>query len=147
MGRLPLIQDPEVQVDCFPGARVANAVYMLKHRTPVSPRVRLVIMHFGLNDRATRDCTMVGREIRELHTIACATFPEAMVRMAMLNVPPHLESREWRNAIYINGVIQGTPHRIPPLRDANLLRTTDGIHWTPTTAREIWSFWKHYAEF
>jgi len=34
MGRLPLVLDPEVQVDCFPGARVSHALHLLRHRTP-----------------------------------------------------------------------------------------------------------------
>jgi len=147
MSRLPRIQDRKVQVDCFPGARVANAIHLLKHKTPISPQVRLVIMHFGLNDSKTDDHVTVGREILELHTTARTTFPNALVRLAMLNIPPFLEIREINNANYFNGITQGTPHSIPPLGDARLLRTIDGIHWTPTTARTILSFWREYAAF
>lgn len=97
MGRLPLIRNSRVQVDCFPGARINNALYLLKYKTPVSPRVELVIVHFGLNDRATRDCIALVRELRQLHITTCSTFPEAKVQMAMINIPPDMGTREVRN--------------------------------------------------
>lgn len=147
MGRLPRIQDPRVQVDCFPGARINNALYLLGYKTPVSPRVELVILHFGINDRATNNCGALNRDIRQLHTTACSTFPGATVRMAMLNIPPEMGAWEGRNIAHINQLIRETPHRIPPLREAHRLWTTDAIHWTTSTAGEILSHWRHYAGF
>jgi len=147
MSRLPLVLDPAVQVDCFPGAKVFHALHLLRNRTPVSPRVRLVVLHFGLNDRTTRDFTRLAGEIRELYNAALATFPQAVIRMAMLNVSSDLAPGEWHYATRINEVIEAFPHRIPPLRNADRLRTTDGIHWTPDTAVNILALWRRYAAF
>jgi len=93
MARLPPIYNRRVQVDCFPGARTFNAIHMIKYRTPFSPQVILVILHFGLNDRAARDYARVGRDMMELRRVTCDTFPAAEVRLAMLNVSPRLDVR------------------------------------------------------
>jgi len=147
MDRLPLIDDDRIQVDCFPGAKIAQATYLLKHKTPVSPHVKVVILHFGLNDRSTADHTQVGKDMLELRRITFDTFPSAVVHVSMINISPVLCSKEWRNLNHLNSVIQGTPEHIPPIETGNLITTRDGVHWSPETGSVIWSAWKGYATF
>jgi len=104
MDRLPPIDDKRVQVDCFPGAKIAQATHLLKYKTPISPHVRVVILHFGLNDRSTTDHAQVGRDILELHRITFDTFPSAVVHLSMINISPVLCSKEWRNLNHLNSI-------------------------------------------
>lgn len=147
MDRLPKIEDKRVQVDCFPGAKIAHATNMLKYKTPISPHVRVVVLYFGLNDRSTRDRDQMGRDVHELYRISSDTFPSAVIHMAMINISPTLDSNEWWNLDHLNSVIRGIPGSIPPMETGTLVTTEDGIHWSPETGVRIWAAWKDYARF
>jgi len=147
MDRLPPIEDERVQVDCYPGARIAHATHLLKHRTPVSTNVRVVILHFGLNDRSTTNVTRLGEELLILCRIAIDTFPSATLRYSMITISPTLSSHEWMNLTYLNSIIQKTPDHIPPIKASKHVTTADGIHWSPGTGDVVWRLWKEYTDF
>lgn len=52
LSRVPEIANREVEVHSFPGANLAQAYSLIKYKTPVSARVKQVVLGFGLNDRA-----------------------------------------------------------------------------------------------
>lgn len=144
MDRLPLIEDDRVQVDCFPGARIAQATYLLKNNTPVSPQVRIVVVHFGLNDRSARDPNQVGVEMGELRGVCRETFPLAKIHIPMMNFSTALNLREWSNMSDLNQMIQQIPDHIPNMEPGSFKTTRDGVHWSVETGVAIWTAWRKH---
>ncbi|KAM3619946.1 uncharacterized protein V6R79_016164 [Siganus canaliculatus] len=50
VGRLPQIQDPRVQVDCFPSASINHANRIVRFKTPLLHQVSKLILSFGLHN-------------------------------------------------------------------------------------------------
>jgi len=147
MDRLPPIEDVRVQVDCYPGAKIAHAAHLLKYKTPVSTGVRVVILHFGFNDRSTTNVTRSGEDLLTLCRRAKVTFPLAKLRYAMITISSTLTSKEFKNMTFLNNIIQKTPDHIPKIKANRYVTTADGIHWSPGTGDEVWRLWKGYIDF
>jgi hypothetical protein len=92
MSRLPLIMDEWVQVDCFPGANLSQAVHLLKHNTPTSDAVEKVILSFGINDRNRGNTSLLDDSLRRLYSAAKATFPNALVHIPVINASRDLDN-------------------------------------------------------
>jgi len=142
LSRLPLIMDNRVQVDSYPGCNIAHATYLLRNKTPTSPSTNTVILHFGLNDKSRSNPTLLIQDLRRLLTAAAATFPYADIRMPIINISPKLDRIEKRNLEQINQLIGQNRNAIPSLAKRLFNTTNDGIHWTPSTAAEMWKHWK-----
>lgn len=79
LSRLPRIYHGEVQVDCYPGAKLHHGIHILKHKTPVSPNVRTVILSFGTNNWAQNNSSLIQQNVGDLFEIAQSTFPNAKI--------------------------------------------------------------------
>ena len=139
VSRLPLIMHEWVQVDCFPGANIAQAVHLLKRNTPTSGIVERVILSFGINDR---NCgkTSLGR----LVSAAKATFPNARVHILVMNASRDLDTTQRINLNILNGLIKNTPDHIPRLTQNQFQVMGDKIHWTVSTGGRMWNHWRSF---
>ncbi|KAI4830681.1 hypothetical protein KUCAC02_002297 [Chaenocephalus aceratus] len=60
ISRLPLVHDPRVQVDSFPGANLTQAATIIRKNTVTSPGLQKVVLLFGLSDWNIRDSTLLN---------------------------------------------------------------------------------------
>lgn len=141
IGRLPPICHSEVQVDCFPGARIHHITRILKHKTPASPTVRALILSVGINDRNQDNRFQSKVAIQALLEAADSTFPNAHIRIATLNWSPRLPLNVRANLIRIDEAIRNTRRGIKRLPTEDFVTEEDLIHWSGTTAEKFWQHW------
>lgn len=146
LGRLPKIYHGEVQLDCFPGAKIHHGAHILKHKTPVSPNVRVVILSFGLNNWAQNNHSIIQQNVNELVEAARNTFPNAKIHYAALNWSPLLPLATQANLAKINTIIGKTGLALDPLPKTHFQTENDLIHWTTATAQRIWRHWMSYLD-
>ena len=142
ISRLPLIMDEWVQVDCFPGASIAQAAHLLKRNTPTSGIVERVILSFGINDRHRGNTSLVGDSLGRLVSAAKATFPNALVHIPVVNGSGDLGVAQRVNLHYLNGLIKNIPDHIPRLVQTQFEVVGDKIHWTAFTGAQMWNHWR-----
>lgn len=51
LARLPEVPDVRIQVDTFPGTKIAHATNILRNKPPPCPMVTSAILSFGINDK------------------------------------------------------------------------------------------------
>ncbi|TNN32729.1 hypothetical protein EYF80_057109 [Liparis tanakae] len=124
---------------------MAEARFLLRNRTPVSLTTNILILGFGMNDRASSSTTKLDRNFGELLEMARATFPYAQIRLPFFNIYPTLTQREVTNLRYLT-LIKGTPNPISALDTGLFATTRDEVHWTPDTARSMWAHWRNSME-
>jgi len=103
-----------------------------------------VIVHFGLNDRSSRDTNQVGVEMGELRVACLETFPLARIHVPMVTFSTALNLREWSNMSHLNQMIQQIPDHIPNIEASSFKTTRDGVHWSVETGIAIWTVWRKY---
>lgn len=86
LNKLPHIHDKNIQIDCYPGARLTHTAHIIKHRTPTNPTVSKVILSFGINDRETSDFNLLKRTLETLWEVAQQTFPNAIIYMPLIMI-------------------------------------------------------------
>jgi hypothetical protein len=132
--------DEWVQVDCFPGANIAQAAYLLKRNNPTSGMVERVILSFGINDRSRGINSLVGVSLRKLVSAAKATFPNARVHIPVVNGSGDLGAAQKVNLHLLNGLIKNIPDHIPRLSQTKFKVVEDkGLG---STGSQMWEHWR-----
>ncbi|GLD71317.1 uncharacterized protein AKAME5_002263800 [Lates japonicus] len=144
MARLPCIPDTSVQVDCYPGANIANATHILKNKTPTSPETNIVILSFGLNNRNQGNPTLLRQAVTRLIKTAKDTFPFAKIYIPLISFSEHLHIMVQRNIRELNHILKESDHHIPRLPHPSFKTNMDRIHWTPETGEAMWKLWKTF---
>ena len=110
---LPTILDEWIQVDCFPGANLSQALHLLKHKTPTSDEVERVILSFGINDNHWGNTSLLDSSPRKLWIAARATFPHAQIHIPVINASIGLSNTHRSNINTLNQLIKATPNQNP----------------------------------
>lgn len=142
--RLPSITDQNIQVDCYPGARIKHAIHILRNKTPPTNSTQKIILSFGINDKDDPDMKKMKKEFRKLSDIANSTFPLAEIFIPLLNFSKNLTQNQKYNLMNLNKTIQlqHPPQlTIKQIPDAEFRTEMDLIHWTPSTAQTIIKNW------
>lgn len=146
LARLPLISDVRIQVDSFPGAKLAHATNILRHKTNPCPMVTSAILSFGINDKESSNPSLLRKSIGSLYNAAKTAFPNAVIYMPLLNCSDGLPSRIQKNVDQFNELVKSYNSFIPRLSKTQFHTIRDNIHWTPETARLMSNHWKDFLE-
>ena len=144
IARLPTIFDELIQVDCFPGANLSQALHLIKNKTPTSDYVEKVILSFGLNDKHRGNTSLLDSSLRKLWLAAKATFPHALIHIPVINASNGLSDTHRANLNALNQLIKATPNHIPRLNHSLFHTEGDNIHWTGRTGRDMWNHWRSF---
>lgn len=144
MARLPLIEDEEVQVDCFPGATLGHAIHVIRNKTGTSPRVKTVILAFGLNDRNQNKGNVLQNSVNRLLKVAKDTFPYANILIPLMNHSEKLKLGTQRNIGVLNDIFRATNQCIPCLQQVRFKTERDKIHWSVDTGVAMWEHWRSF---
>lgn len=144
LARLPRIYHSEVQVDCYPGANLSTITHLLKYKTPCSPLVREVILSVGLNDRNQPRSAVLSALLDGMLEVAGDTFPNARIRIPLINVSDLLPLPIITNICRLNNQIRFSHRAIPQLPSEHFRTEGDLIHWTRETGISMWGHWKRY---
>lgn len=143
---LPKIYHGEVQLDYFAGAKNHHGIHILKHKTPVSPNVRMVILSFGLNNWAQNNSSLVQQNVNDLVEMAQNSFSNAKIEWATLNWSPQLPLATQANLARINNSIYRIVTALETLPKTHFKTETGLIHWTATTGQRMWRHWMSYFD-
>ncbi|GAA6106737.1 uncharacterized protein LOC105009030 isoform X1 [Tachysurus ichikawai] len=144
LSRLPRINNPAVQVDCYPGAKLSHAHYLIKYKTPTSMDTQRVVLSFGLNDRTTKYPALYQQQITKLIHAAGDTFPNATLHVPSVNFDRRLPHGSRANLDSLNRIIGATGLSIPILPRDGFQTLPDNIHWTLETANAMWEHWSKH---
>ena len=142
--RLPHIEGSRVQVDSYPGALLAHAIHILKHKTPTSADTQTLILSFGINNKDQGNPTLIRKQLSRLLGAAMDTFPNATIHIPIINFSQDLSNRHKVNLNGLNKLIKDTGRSIPPLQKTNFATGRDWLHWTPDTGKAMAHHWLKY---
>ena len=140
--RLPKVADNRVQVDAYPGATIYEITQILRYRTPPSNTTQTVLISVGINNKDQSNPTLIRNLFSRLLGAAHHAFPNATIRIPVINFSKGLTPRQQRNLCSINDVIKELPDHIPRLRDQDFLVDDREIHWTKNTGIKMLAHWK-----
>lgn len=146
ISRLPHISDNRIQTDCYPGAKIVHAEYIIRHKTRRDPSVTIMILSFGINDRETSNPSLLKKPLGSLFHITKFKFPNAVIYMPLINYSNNLSPQIQQNISQLNELIKSYYSIIPRLNMDTFKTLPDNIHWTPDTARNMWKHWKDFLE-
>jgi len=139
---LPLIEDNSIQVDSYPGWDMSQATFLLRNRTPTSPAVNTVILYLGRGGSDSANPTRMDQQLEKLLETATATFPNARICLALINISASLTRKDKVYLKHLNSRIKETPNSIPLLEEKLFARSRVGSLWTPNTGEKMWAHWK-----
>lgn len=141
LDRFPKIEDPRIQVDCYPGALLSHATNILKHKTPTNSQTQRVILSFGLNNRDQTNPSLLADQLKRLLQAARDTFPQATIGIPVLNYSHKFLPSTKQNIESLNFLIRDTGLSIPPLASSSFKTAWDKIHWTKETGELMAKHW------
>lgn len=146
ISRLPHITDHRIQTDAYPGAKIAHAGYLLRHKTTITKQATTVILAFGFEDRTTPNPNLLVKPIENLLSAAKNAFPNARIYIPLINYNNNLPIQTQKTLARINDIIKSQKAFIPQLEKTTFETLPDNIHWTTNTASHMWNHWKSFLE-
>lgn len=144
LSHIPPLDNGNLQIVSYPGAKFEHAYHIIKNKTPTSPQVQQVVLAFGLNNRERLNRAHFEKTIQRMLGAAYRTFPNAVIHIPLINFNKFLPTRHTDNLIFLNDIIQRTSHSIPLLPWESFRTQEDKVHWTLTTGKTMMSHWlKH----
>lgn len=140
LSRIPIIKDKNIQVDSFPGANFLHIAKVLK-KLKSYPQTEKVILAVGINNRQQHPRKTAIKQLQGLWRTAYKVFPNATVYTPLIQFSDLLPLQEQQNLEELNEYIDANGY---PLMDLNKLLfkvERDMIHWTPSTAQQMFDFW------
>lgn len=140
LSRLPAYQNQDIQIDSYPGASFYHFQHILD-KTPIHSSVKVVVLSVGINNRNQDPHKTSIKQLRTLYRTAESVFPNANIYLPFLNYSPLLPQEQQQNLNTINNFISSRLPFLGPLPGGHFHTTSDNIHWTRETAREMFESW------
>lgn len=125
---------------------MAQAYYILKHKTPVFPEAQHVVLSFGINNREQGNPGILKESFERLQGAAFRVFQNAVIHIPLINCDKALPSNMIYNIKFMNGIIEKSGHSIPILPWEKFRVEVDHIHWTPSTAQSMFQHWLEHLK-
>ena len=131
----------KIQIVSYPGANFGYLYDIFRAQNEPLPKVECLIMSIGINNRSQNAVATANKKITSLYYQAVKTFPNAKLFYPTignpLKAPSELQNlkdfeKHWRSFDSPSVTI---------LPSISVIRTTDGIHWTPMTSRGLLNQW------
>lgn len=142
LGRLPKTSAWDIEIHSFPGATITDGYTILKHRTKTTVVVEQVVLAFGVNDRETGNVMSIGKILGKMVEAAREAFPEARIRVPLINFDQTLPEKAKNNLSTLNKFIEELGCSIPMLPEKDFRVEGDKIHWSRTTAAAVLRHWQ-----
>lgn len=143
LSRIPDFEIEDLQIDSYPGANFRHAEAILS-KTKVLAQVERVVLAFGLNNRTQQFRVTAIKQMQRALKMAKTMFPQARIWIPLINFSRSLKLQEQLTLTAMNDHIQKHITHIPLLPAQRFLVESDGIHWTPATARAMLEHWSVY---
>lgn len=140
LNRIPPFNNPNIQVDSYPGATFYHLTKVLE-KTPIHTDTATVVLSVGLNNKDHDPFQTSLKQLSVMHKEAKKTFPNATIYIPVISHSPLLTPQQKRNLKIINGYITTNFPTLLEIPQDTFHTTTDLIHWTSTTAELIFQHW------
>ncbi|KAG1927674.1 hypothetical protein F2P79_024083, partial [Pimephales promelas] len=132
----------DIEVHSFPGTTITDRYTILKHRTKATVIVEQVVLAFGLNDREAGNIMSIGKILGKMVEAAREAFPEAQIRVPLVNFDQALPENAKKNLSSLNKSIEDLGCSIPMLPERDFKVEGDKVHWSLTTAEAVLRHWQ-----
>lgn len=140
LNRIPAHAFTDIQIDSYPGATTYHLWKLLEKKAPTT-QTQKVIISIGINNKDLDPKNTTNKQLLTIHRMAKKTFPNALIRFALLNFSPYLTPLQIQNLTQINTFITTHFNHLNHIPSQDFLRHPDLIHWTTTTADNIFKYW------
>ncbi len=140
LNRIPSFHNQDIQVDSYPGASFYH-FWQLMERTAAHPLVKVVVLSVGMNNKDQDPKKTSIKQLRLLYNKARSVFPNACLYFPMINYSPLLPREQQEHLEKINLFISSRLPFLQPLPDHLFHTAADNVHWTQTTARNMFEHW------
>lgn len=138
--KLPPHNNPDLQIDSFPGATFRHAEGILENTT-VSITVEKIIMSFGICNREQKAKETTIKQLQSMMRVAKLNFPEADIIIPQVNFSNSLPARQKISLTHLNTYIALLGEHIPLLPSTQFKTEADHVHWTHETALAMFDHW------
>lgn len=140
INRIPPHQNPEIQLDSYPGANMYQFLKLCE-KSPVSPSTKILVLSIGINNKDQDPKQTSIKQLKALYRQARTTFPNADIYFPIMNFSPHLTQTQQENLKLINNTIATHLPFLAEIPHDTFMTETDNIHWTTPTAQHIFQYW------
>lgn len=140
LSRIPVIKNPNTQVDSFPGANFLHMAKILQKQNP-HPLVHKVILSGGLNNRGQHPHKTAIKQLQCLWRTAQSIFPNATINTPVIQFSESLPLQEQQNLEVLNKYIVSHGSPLWELNRLFFRVERDHIHWTAETAQRMFDGW------
>lgn len=140
INRIPAHNNPNVQLDSYPGANLYHFLKLLEKTKPI-PLAKIVVLSIGLNNKDQDPKQTSCKQLKALYKQATVTFPNADIYFPVINFSDRLTEQQKSNLKMINNTIVTHFPCLFEIPHDTFATEKDQIHWTPTTASLIFRNW------
>ena len=101
----------------------------------------IVIFSVGINNRDQDPRQTTIKQLKTLFRLAKTTFPNADIYFPVINYSPHLTPTQQSNLKLVNNTMVTHFPFLAEIPHDTFTTEKDNIHWTPTTAKQIFTNW------
>lgn len=141
LSRIPGFDQPDLQIDSFPGGTFRHAEGILDKIKPTSVQVEKLVLSFGVLHMDQDPKRTAVKQLQRALKMAKDKFPSAEIWIPLINFSDNLDPECQDNLTELNRHIQANMPFIPKLPADVFQTTADNIHWTKTTADAMLHHW------
>lgn len=146
LARISGCEEDTVQIDSFPGGSFQHVDNILSD-VSVTKDVKHVILSFGVNSRAWAPQPHTYKNIDRAVQACKEKFPDAEVKIQLINYSRGLPAQEQDNLESINAFIRDKHQYIPKIGRPKFSVCPDKLHWTSATANNMLQHWLSFVSW
>ena len=141
ISRINLDPHPDMQVECYPGAKFSHFRTMAnKYKDSSHPET--IVLNIGINQKNV-DQNESEKQLRNMMSSIRKKIPSSKIHFIELNYSDTLSAKEKDCLNHINSIVKAMRdiQIIPAVPQKHFQVETDLIHWTEKTANSLYNHW------
>ena len=143
LSKIPSFRDENLQIDSFPGANMDHLNELMRKLVKPDITVKVLILSVGLNNCHNRNQEATLKKcLLKLLKQAESSFPCASVHIPLLNIHTSFDRVQQASIRGFNELVVQKARFLSEISPLRFQTQGDGVHWTPSTARQILEHWR-----
>ena len=143
LSKIPSFRDESLQIDSFPGANMDHLNELMRKLVKPDITVKVLILSVGLNNCHNRNQEATLKKcLLKLLKQAESSFPCASIHVPLLNIHTSFDRAQQASIRGFNELVIQKARFLSEISPLRFQTQGDGIHWTPSTARQILEHWR-----
>lgn len=152
LSRISRCEDPNVQIESFPGAKIRHIIQLFQNYSSLSLPTKIIV-NIGINDRSNSDTNEVFKNLCLLREVIRQKIPAVQLFFTTVPISDILTKQkavESSNLQKLNLNLSKLKNKVTTTLDDRIPGGTtfggDGIHWTESTANGLLAHWLSTAK-